>query len=419
MPKSARVFISLTVLVGATCIAWALFTLEPIPLLGPILMGVCTLIAELFPVRLSEEGTVSVAAALDFAAVLLFPPQVAILLVSVAAGVSDIVGRVPRVRVLFNTAQLAIAAALAASVYALGPVGAFYFQTHAVWGLVSGLIFLFTNSVLTCTVIALIQGDRPIEVWFQGNREMLFHDLALYPIGMLVAFVYLHDASALLLFCLPMIIIYVSFRNSVLVRQQSRAVLETLADIIDRRDPYTAEHSRRVAVYATAIAREMGLGEQQRQLVQSIARIHDLGKITWRDDILFKAGRLTEEEMEMVREHPVTGAQLLEGLTNYQRGIPTIRHHHEWVDGSGYPDGLSHEEIPISARILAVADAYDAMTSDRPYRSALSQEEALRRLVDGSGTQFDPLVVEAFLKWIATDSDDGVEEEIEVAMGDD
>jgi HD-GYP domain-containing protein (c-di-GMP phosphodiesterase class II) len=398
--RTARVFILLTILVGAGVVVWALLHLQPVPWLGPIVLGTCALIAELYPVRLSEEGTVSVAAALDFAAVILFPPQVSILIVAFAAGFSDIIGRVPPIRVLFNTAQLAIAATLASKVYSLGPGGVFTFQTHALWGLISGLTFLFTNSLLTCTVIALTQGHRPIEIWLQGNREMLLHDIALYPIGMLVALVYTHDVPALILFILPMVIIYVSFRNNVLVRRQAQAVLETLADIIDCRDPYTAEHSRRVAEYAAAIAWQMGLSDEDCQMVQASARIHDLGKVTWRDDLLFKPGKLTAEEMERVREHPATGARIVEGLAHYQKGVPLIRHHHEWIDGSGYPDGLKGDTIPLGARILAVADAYDAMTSDRPYRKALSEEEALRRLVAGAGTQFDGEVVQAFLDWV-------------------
>jgi HD-GYP domain-containing protein (c-di-GMP phosphodiesterase class II) len=247
---------------------------------------------------------------------------------------------------------------------------------------------------------------------------MLLHDIALYPIGMLVALVYSYDAPALILFFLPMVIIYVSFRNNVLVRQQAQAVLETLADIIDCRDPYTAEHSRRVAKYATAIARQMGLSENICQLVQASARIHDLGKVTWRDDLLFKPGKLTGEEMERVREHPVTGARIVQGLAHYQKGVPLIRHHHEWIDGSGYPDGLRGDEIPLGARILAVADAYDAMTADRPYRKALPKEEALKRLVAGAGTQFDSVVVQAFIEWVEShggESHGAAEEEVAAA----
>ena len=132
-----------------------------------------------------------------------------------------------------------------------------------------------------------------------------------------------------------MVIIYVSFRNNVLVRQQAQAVLETLADIIDCRDPYTAEHSRRVAEYATAISRQMGLSEDVCQMVQASARIHDLGKVTWRDDLLFKPGKLTAEEMERVRSILLLVPDS-KGLAHYQKGVPLIRHHHEWIDGSGY-----------------------------------------------------------------------------------
>ena len=141
-------FILLTILVGAGVVVWALLHLQPVPWLGPIVLGTCALIAELYPVRLSEEGTVSVAAALDFAAVILFPPQVSILIVAFAAGFSDIIGRVPPIRVLFNTAQLAIAATLASKVYSLGPGGVFTFQTHALWGLISGLTFCSPTAYL-------------------------------------------------------------------------------------------------------------------------------------------------------------------------------------------------------------------------------------------------------------------------------
>mgnify|MGYP000976655552 CR=1 FL=1 len=403
----AKTFILSTAVMGLACLLWAILTVPSVPLLGPVLLGLCALVAELYPIRLSEEGTVSVAAALDFAVVILFPPQVAVVLAAFAGGLSDVIGRVAPIQTLFNTAQLAIAAFVAAQGYALGPGGTFYFQTHAFWGLIAGLSFLFTNSILTCTVIALVQGDHPIEVWLQGNKDMFFHDVALYPIGMLVALVYAHDAPALLLFSLPMVIIYVSFRNNVAVRRQAKQVLEMLADIIDQRDPYTAEHSQRVANYASAIARQMGLPEQESLMVQSSGRIHDLGKITWKDDILFKPGALTTEEMERVKEHPSTGARIVQELAHYKKGVPLIRHHHEWVNGSGYPDGLSSEQIPLGARILAVADAYDAMTSNRPYRKALSGEEAVDRLLAGAGTQFDPLVVEAFLKYLA-DQREGV-----------
>lgn len=407
LPLAAKRFVYGTTAAGVACIIWALTAYEGIPRVA-VWLGLCALIAELYPVRLSEDGTVSVAAAIYLAAVILFPPPIAVLMTAVAGGLSDVLDRIPPIRVVFNTAQLAIAATASAVVYHLGPDGPFQFSTHALWGLAAGLTFLFTNSLLTCTVIGLVQGSSPLVVWLDGSRAMILHDVALYPIGMLFAIVYQHDPLALFLFALPMIIIYVSFRSNVLLRQQTRQVLETLADILDKRDSYTDEHSRRVADFSFAIAREMGLSYEEASLIHSAARIHDLGKVTWGDNILLKPGKLTPQEMEKVRKHPVIGAEIVQHLWNYKEGVPLIRHHHERVDGTGYPQGLKGDNIPLGARIMAVADAYDAMTSDRPYRKALSQEEALRRLMAGAGTQFDPDVVTAFMRWIETHHSGGM-----------
>jgi putative nucleotidyltransferase with HDIG domain len=173
------------------------------------------------------------------------------------------------------------------------------------------------------------------------------------------------------------------------------ASIEALARAIDARDPHTYGHSARVARLSLEIADEMGLETDQMNLLRQASLLHDIGKIGVEDRVLRKPGPLDSREMEAMREHPIIGYEMLKGLIFLEPSLPGIRHHHEHWDGTGYPDGLHSEDIPPAVRILTVADTLDAMTSDRPYRAALSFDEAVRAIEAGSGKQFDPAVVRA------------------------
>ncbi|MCW2986781.1 MAG: hypothetical protein JWR63_4351 [Conexibacter sp.] len=165
---------------------------------------------------------------------------------------------------------------------------------------------------------------------------------------------------------------------------------------IDARDPYTARHSEKVAGYAVRLARGLGLPAADCQRIHLAGMLHDVGKVALERSILHKPGKLTDEEWQQVREHPAQSAHIIGAVSRFAEYVPGARHHHERYDGRGYPDGLAGKAIPLDARILAVADSYDAMTSDRSYRPALSHDEAIRRLTADAGTQFDPVCVRAF-----------------------
>ena len=175
--------------------------------------------------------------------------------------------------------------------------------------------------------------------------------------------------------------------------------IKALAEAIDARDHYTHSHSENVAKYAVAIATEMQLSVRDVEHIRQACELHDVGKIGIEDRILLKPSALTEEEWIQVKLHPITGAQILEPLTFLSEVIELVRQHHEHFDGSGYPMGLKGEEIFLGARIIHIADAYDAMVSARSYRKTpLSKEEAIYEIKKNTGTQFDPKVAEAFLK---------------------
>jgi putative nucleotidyltransferase with HDIG domain len=172
--------------------------------------------------------------------------------------------------------------------------------------------------------------------------------------------------------------------------------MDSLASALDARDPYTAGHSRRVSKYACAIARAMNLPQSEVDVILVGAMLHDIGKIGISDTLLRKPGKLTAEETATLREHPVIGRRILEGVQAFQPYLDIVELHHENWDGSGYPHGFKGEETPLSARIVKVADAYDAMTSDRPYRPGMTYDQALQVFRGMTGPEIDPAVMAAF-----------------------
>lgn len=178
------------------------------------------------------------------------------------------------------------------------------------------------------------------------------------------------------------------------------ATIKSLALAIDAKDQYTHQHILRVQRYAVAIAVHMGLSGDELEAVNTGALLHDIGKLGVPEYVLLKPGRLTDDEFDKIKKHPEIGAAILDPVEFPWPVVPVVRHHHEKWDGTGYPDGLKGEEIPLSARIMAVADVYDALTSSRSYRSAWTHDKAMQTIIDGAGSHFDPVVVEAFVEAI-------------------
>ncbi len=186
------------------------------------------------------------------------------------------------------------------------------------------------------------------------------------------------------------------------------------AATLDARDPYTAGHSERVAEYSVWIARRAGFSAEEMDLLRKSSLLHDIGKIGVRDHVLLKADRLTDEEFDQIKQHPVIGADILEQVQlpeQLKPVLPGVRNHHERFDGRGYPDQLYGYDIPVFGRLMAVADAYDAMTSDRPYRKGMPKEKALKIIEEGRGTQWDPYFAGLFLEEMKERDSNRVEED--------
>ena len=182
------------------------------------------------------------------------------------------------------------------------------------------------------------------------------------------------------------------------LRETFLQTVEALADAIEKRDPYTGGHTKRVVRYSTAISEYIGIDPSEKESLKISAILHDIGKIGIEDVVLRKPSRLSKEEFEEMKKHPVLGHEIMGKILQLRDVIPGMRYHHERCDGKGYPDGLTCDEIPLIARIIAVADAFDAMTTDRPYRKGLDMDTAVEELERCSGKQFDEHIVRAFVR---------------------
>lgn len=185
------------------------------------------------------------------------------------------------------------------------------------------------------------------------------------------------------------------------LEEMINSTIRTLAEVLQKRDEGTGDHSKRVVQLATSILRQLDPTAADDKAVERGFLLHDLGKVHVPDAVLLKPGPLTADEWRFMRLHPAAGAEIIKRLPQHLHGaIPIVRHHHERFDGKGYPDGLAGDEIPLACRAFAITDTFDAITSDRPYRSALSQEQAIEEIAANAGTQFDPDAVAVFLSLV-------------------
>jgi HD-GYP domain-containing protein (c-di-GMP phosphodiesterase class II) len=248
--------------------------------------------------------------------------------------------------------------------------------------------------------VAPMSGEPPLYVMVAMLQGAGLIEAAQYLLGILGTLSARQQVWSLALLIVPTYIIYAAFKHTKEMYNGTRLLLESMADAVDLRDAYTGGHSRRVAEYSQGILQEMNVRGAEAELIYVAARVHDIGKIGVPDVILNKPGRLTPEEKRIMDSHPERGAELIARYSDFARGVEIVLHHHERWDGQGYPKGLKSVDIPFGARVIAVVDSYDAMTSNRPYRSALTSAQAVNILLDGRGRQWDPMLVDAFVRHI-------------------
>jgi putative nucleotidyltransferase with HDIG domain len=261
------------------------------------------------------------------------------------------------------------------------------------------IAFFTLNSTAVSAVIALSEGQRFEEVWLRNTGDLVGYDLVASALALGIAWLYLREGIVVLAFVvLPVLFLRHTYLVNVQLQATNRELLELMVKAIEARDPYTSGHSQRVSEMARTLAREMGLHLKEADNIGTAALLHDVGKIYEEfAPLLRKEGKLTPEERQIMHSHPARSAELVGTISNLRGYVhKCVRHHHENLDGTGYPDGLAGEQIPIGSRIILVADTTDAMTTDRPYRKALTYERVVEELDKFAGRQFDPRVVAAF-----------------------
>ena len=260
----------------------------------------------------------------------------------------------------------------------------------------AGGVFAIVNNTLGLLANSLKNQTPVSRVWALSVSNIVIGIVSQVPLGWLMAEIATQVGPwAVILFMVPLLLARFSFSKYTETRELFFGSVSALSQAIDAKDGFTRGHADRVSRIAAAIAREMGLHEKEVELIELAGLLHDIGKIGVEDRILMKPARLDDDEAELMRRHPIYGASILEPAAALRPLVPLVMHHHENYDGSGYPDGLSGDKIPLGSRIIIVADAYEAMTSDRVYRKAIGHDRAMDQLSKYKSRQFDPTVVRA------------------------
>jgi putative nucleotidyltransferase with HDIG domain len=357
--------------------------------------------AEALPVPLPRGGTMTIASILDIAAILLFGPWIAAAL--------DLITTIPaQMLILRNrTGTAALSAGLYASttivagaafLAAGGALGTPRFPQDLLPLLLAGSLYYALNTGWVSLVLGSQVREPAVTIWRQQFKDGLAQYVLSIGYGLLFAVVCMTAGiPGVLLLVLPLLFARYALRLYADLRQDHVSFVRALSLALDAVDPYTHEHSVRVADYSVRVARRMGLPESEVETIRYAALVHDIGKIAQRPDVIRKPDTLDEEERRLMMRHPEAGARIIGQVRALGDAAKMVRTHHWRPDGRGYPPGLTEADVPVGARVIHVCDAFDAMVSDRPYRKGLPVPRALGELTRHAGTQFDQEIVLALV----------------------
>lgn len=381
--------------------AWMVNTLGTLALLA--------LMADLIGFLLPRGASGSISFIPYISTVLLVPNASAVLAICTVHAIGDVARKRKLEKVLFNTAQIVIAYSAGVLVYTwLGGVSLFQLTGLSVADAtlrvgvplsVAYVVIFAINTLLVCRVVGLETRAKTLQVWRENASDTIGLDVLALPLVFAFAWVYANYGTLFAsLLWMPILGLRQLNTTNLELAQTNRELLELMIKSIEARDLYTSGHSRRVKEYAASIARLIGLPLREIDKIATAALLHDVGKIYDKyAPILAKNDRLTPEEWAIIKEHPQDGANLIATMTRLRELVPAVRHHHENWDGTGYPDGLRGEDIPLASRIIMFADTIDAMTTERPYRGTLDESEVRQEIIRCRGRQFDPVLADKLL----------------------
>jgi HD-GYP domain-containing protein (c-di-GMP phosphodiesterase class II) len=373
------------------------------------LFAILAILAEVFATWIpAYKWGISSSIAIYLAGLFMLGPDLVLIVVCASSLVSELLLRSGSRRGRLSMALAPIAFNVGQTMAAVVAAGALMRIAHrATLGMLEPIEFLWAvaafgayflvNVSLVVRIVSLTE-KKPFWHLLAENLRAFFVQYAVLCISaILLAVLRTISVWHVLLAFFPLTLVHISFRSYLKLQTQARGTFERISELLDRRDHYTAVHSNEVAELARDIGRELEMPPSELEQIDIAAHVHDIGKVAIPDAILLKPGPLNDEEWKVMKTHPVVSAQLIEGLEIYSSVADAVRHEHERWDGSGYPDGLKGEEIPLISRIIAAADIYNALSTDRPYRKAFTYEETIRMIGEMRGTDIDPLVADALL----------------------
>lgn len=364
-----------------------------------VLSAICGLL-EYQKVARSEAGSIAFLPIL--ASIIVAPSWITVLSVGLATGLVELASRRALIKGTFNVAQAVFWVSVAILAYA-GLGGTSLLLPRAELNFLAFgstlLVFAIFNSAALAGAIAISENKKFVPLWWSRARVTVVYDLFTLPFVYLFAWCYVAFGPLGAIACIiPFLGVRELYKVNWQLQQTNQELLQLMVAAIEARDPYTSGHSRRVARNSKLIAQAIGLREKEIERVGVAALLHDVGKIhEVFAPILSKPGKLTAEENATMQTHPIKSAELVSNVSQLKDVVGPIRHHHENWDGTGYPDGLIGEAIPLASRIIMFADTIDAMTTDRPYRSALSEAQVRNEFVRLKGRQFDPGICDRLL----------------------
>ncbi len=411
MSSKMKAYVALIIAAGASFFVYMSSLSQSIDIYGVTLFLVLSFIAESIVVLTPGGRALSIGFAVGLAAIIVFGVPEAIWIASIGVMLRMVkndgryvhILNYPVYKTLFNGANITLSLGFAGLCYIyFGGIPGRLDLNSTTFAIIACIIVcILVNAIIMSVLMVFITGNSFFDNFFKDILWVVKDYFSVAPFGILMAAAYInYGVLGVMIFFGPLLFARYSFKLYVDMKKICLDTVKSLSQAVEAKDPYTNGHSRRVVDYACGLAERMHLSQKRTENLRIAAILHDIGKIGVDESILNKPGRLTEEEFGKIKQHPEIGVKIIKDIDFLKDASDIILSHHERYDGKGYPGGKVYEKISVESQILSIADVFDALTSERPYRNAMSVDEAVRIIIAGKGTQFDSDLVDAFIEML-------------------
>lgn len=406
----SKIYISIITILGIIVTIYSFYYVNYSQIVPIIIFGIAAAITGSLPVYIAREITVSVAYAIDLASIFIFGPYEAIIIGLIEnifevvkkdeGGYYSILNR-PYYKTLFNISQLSLCIGISGFAYKYfgGIPGEPINLKNILPIIIASIAYYLINAGLVTTLLSIMLNKSILSIWEMDFKWALINFLFMAFIGVAIASSFIkYGYIALIIFFIPLLMVRYIFKLYMDLKLSYYDTIDALTKALEAKDQYTLGHSKSVEKISALLCKEARFSETHTEMVRIAALLHDIGKIGIVEEILNKPGKLSDEEFDKIRNHASYGYEILKDIPFLKNVKYWVRYHHEWYNGSGYPDGISGNKIPLEAEILSIADVFDALVSDRPYRNAYTRDEAYKIIVESEGTQFSHRIINLFKK---------------------